>query len=236
MSNVVAVIPARGGSHGVPRKNFRILAGKPLLQYAIDCARGATLIQRVIVSTEDLEIADYAASSATEVFLHPVDLSGPESSTYPVIMWDLQRLRAESAEPSLLVILRATSPLRTPEDIDMAITLLDANPVADSVVSVGIAVGIHPVRLKRILIDGRLTDAFDTEGSFPRRRQEFEPLYVRNGAIYAAKPTVIDTGGLWGDHCLAYVMPEERSININTEHQLRMAELLLLYGNRGHTA
>ena len=236
MSKIVAVIPVRGGSQGVPRKNLRLVAGKPLLRYTIDCARNAARIQRVVVSTEDREIADFAASSGAEVFRHPAILSGPEAPTYPVVQWDLQHLRTESAEPSLLVVLRATTPLRTPEDIDNAISLLDSNPIADSVVSVGLAVGVHPIRLKRILDDGRLMDAFEQEGRFPRRRQALEALYVRNGAIYAARPFVIDAGGLWGGHCLAYLMPEERSININTEYQLRVAELLLLYCNEGHAS
>jgi hypothetical protein len=91
-------------------------------------------------------------------------------------------------------------------------------------------VPVIPIRLKRVLPDGRLVDGFEPEGLFPRCRQELEALYLRNGAIYAARPHVIDAGGLWGHYCLAYVMPEERSININTEFQLRVAELLILYG------
>jgi len=230
MNDIVALIPARGGSQGVIRKNLRLLAGRPLLWYAVDSALRAASIRSVIVSTDDRKIAEYAASIGAEVVLHPLELSGPESPTYPVVQWNLQRLRDESAEPSLVIVLRATTPLRTSEDIDSAIALLESSPAADSVVSVGLAVGIHPIRLKRVLPDGRLVDGFKSEGLFPRRRQELEPLYLRNGAIYGAKPSVIDAGGLWGRHCLAYVMPEERSININTEFQLRVAELLVLYG------
>ncbi|MBL8798036.1 MAG: hypothetical protein JNM56_29330 [Planctomycetia bacterium] len=90
--------------------------------------------------------------------------------------------------------------------------------------SVEAAVGIHPVRLKRILVDGALKDAFEAEGHSPRRRQDLEPLFRRNGAIYVARAAVTERQGLWGDDCLAYVMPEERSININTEFQFRVAE------------
>jgi CMP-N-acetylneuraminic acid synthetase len=145
-----------------------------------------------------------------------------------VIQRALLEVRKLGHYPDICVVLRATSPLRTNNDIDAAVRLLIENKAADSVVSVGPAVGVHPVRLKRILPDGRLEDAFEGEGMFPKRRQDFEPLYLRNGAIYAAKTSVIEGGGLWGKHCLAYVMPEERSVNINTDFQFKVAELVML--------
>jgi CMP-N,N'-diacetyllegionaminic acid synthase len=224
---VVAIIPARGGSKEIPKKNLRELAGKPLLWYAVNCAHNATRVQITIVSTEDPEIADYAISIGTQVFRHPPELSGDGAPTFPVIKWDLGRLRESRVRPSLCVVLRATTPLRTSEDVDQCLEMLDRNPCADSVVSVAPAIGIHPVRLKRILEDGRLVDGFEAEGNFPKRRQELELLYLRNGGIYAAKPGVIDRGGLWGLHCLAYVMPQERSININTEFDFKIAEMLI---------
>lgn len=163
---VVALIPVRGGSMGVVSKNLRVLAGHPLLWYAIESARRATRIHRTIVSTESDEIAEAAQAMGADVVLHPSELSGPDSPTYPVIRWDLHWLRRCQEEPSIVVVLRATSPLRLPEDVDRAVDLLLSRPEADSVVSVGPAVGIHPVRLKRILQDGRLVDAFEPEGSF----------------------------------------------------------------------
>lgn len=78
--------------------------------------------------------------------------------------------------------------------------------------------------------DGRLADAYEAEGPYPRQRQEFEPLYLRNGAIYAARSSVIANGRLWGARCLAYLMPEERSLNINTAFQFRIAELFIMSG------
>jgi CMP-N,N'-diacetyllegionaminic acid synthase len=130
-------------------------------------------------------------------------------------------------EPSIVVVLRATTPLRTSQDIDGAISLLSQSAGADSVVSVVEAVGIHPIRLKRLHAGHYIVDAFETEGRFPKRRQELEKLFLRNGAVYAATPAVIDAGGLWGEKCVAYIMPEARSLNINTEHQLHVADLLL---------
>ena len=227
---VVAIIPVRGGSKGVTDKNLRLVAGRPLLWYAIEAARRAGQVGRAIVSTESPELADVARANGAEVVLHPPELSGENSPTYPVIRWNLRRMRERQESPLLVVVLRATSPLRTAKDVDAAIELLLSHPEADSVVSVAPAVGIHPIRLKRVCEDGRLVDAFEPEGRSPRRRQELEPLYLRNGAVYVSRPPVIEAGGLWGDHCLAYVMPEERSININTEHQLRVADLLLTHG------
>lgn len=224
---VVAIIPARGGSKGVPKKNLRKLAGNPLLWYAVNCAHNATRVQTTIVSTEDPEIADYAISIGAQVFRHPPELSGDGAPTFPVIKWALGRLRESRVQPSLCVVLRATTPLRAPKDVDQCLEMFDCNPCADSVVSVKLAIGVHPIRLKRIHKDGRLVDGFEPEGNFPRRRQELEPLYLRNGGVYAARCSVIDGGGLWGSHCLGYVMPEERSININTEFDFKIAEILI---------
>lgn len=224
---VVAIIPARGGSKGLPGKNLRLLAGKPLLWHTVECARQSKEVDRVVVSTEDDQIADFAASLNVEVFRHPEALSSDDSSTVGVIVWDMEQFKHSGLEPELCAVLRATTPLRLPVDIDNCIQLLRENKYADSVVSVVEAVGIHPIRLKRILGDGRLVDGFEPEGNSPKRRQELETLYLRNGGIYAAKPEVIASGGLWGSHCLAYVMPEDRSVNINTEYDFSVAELLL---------
>jgi CMP-N,N'-diacetyllegionaminic acid synthase len=230
---VVGIIPARGGSSEVSGKNLRIVAGKPLIWYTVDAARRATTPDLVVVSTEDPEISDYARSLGVMVFNHPAELSGQDAPTFPVIQWDLSELHRREIAPDICVVMRATSPLRTADDIDRAVAILARHPQADSVVSVARATGIHPIRLKRVLSDNRLADAFPDvfgpEGSYPKRRQELEALYLRNGAVYAAKSSVVAKGGLWGSHCLAYEMPQERSININTETDLLLAELVILH-------
>jgi CMP-N-acetylneuraminic acid synthetase len=227
MSEVIGIIPVRGGSKGVERKNMRSVAGHPLLWHTVTTARSAGILDRVIVSTDDSELAAYARSLRAEVVRHPPELSRDDSPTFPVIRWDLHELRQRSIEPSIIAVMRATTPLRSADDIVESIRLLQCSTNADSVVSVVEAIGIHPVRLKRVVQDGYLQDAFEVEGRIPRRRQELEQLFLRNGAIYVSRPHVIDAGGLWGNRCLAYVMPEERSLNINTEYQLRLADLLL---------
>jgi CMP-N,N'-diacetyllegionaminic acid synthase len=224
---VTGIIPVRGGSTGLHRKNLRLLAGKPLIWYTIQAALSAASLNCLVVSTEDDDIAGYVTSLNVEVLRHPPELSTDSSPTYPVIQWVLNRLKLSGRSPHICVVLRATSPLRTDKDIDAAVNLLVQDDSVDSVVSVGPAVGVHPVRLKQILPDGRLVDAFEPEGSYPRQRQSFEPLYLRNGAIYASRSPIIEGEGLWGPRCLAYVMPEERSININTQFQFKVAEFLI---------
>lgn len=224
---VAAIIPARGGSQGVVGKNMRLLGGKPLIHHTIDAAKRASKVSLIVVSTEDEAIAQYAMSVGVKVLRHPASLSTDSSATYPVIRWALYELEQNGYVIDLCAVLRATTPLRTAADIDSAISMLIANPDADSVVSVRPAIGIHPIRLKRVEPDGRLVDAFESEGNSPKRRQEFERLYLRNGGIYAARRDVIGNDGLWGKHCLAYVMPEERSVNINTDYDFLVAQLLL---------
>lgn len=224
---VAAIIPARGGSQGVIGKNMRLLGGKPLIHHTIDAAKRAKKVSIVVVSTEDEAIAEYANSVGVKVLRHPASLSTDSSATYPVIRWALHELEHSGYAINAYAVLRATTPLRTAVDIDNAISILLTNPNADSVVSVRPAVGIHPIRLKRVESSGRLVDAFEGEGNSPKRRQELEPLYLRNGGVYVARRDVIATHGLWGKHCLAYVMPEERSVNINTEYDFLVAQLLL---------
>ena len=226
-SSKVAIIPVRGGSTGTPRKNIRLLASKPLLWYIVQASKGARLIDLVVVSTEDEEITNFAKTLDVEVFRHPASLSTDTSPSFGVIQWALNELERRGINPEICVLLRATSPFCQSSDIDAALTLLESNPWADSVVSVSLAVGVHPIKLKRLSSDGRLLDVFGNEGGTPIRRQDLEPLYQRNAAIYVSKPELIKGGRLWGSNCLAYVMPEERSLNINTPFQFKLADLLM---------
>ncbi len=186
-----------------------------------------------IVATESADIANYAAAENVAVLFHPSILSSDTAPSFPVIEQAVRRL-SNQTPIDICVTLRATSPLNTGEDIDNAIQLLISEESADSVVSVVAAQGVHPVRLKRVLDSGFIEDAFGSEGAFPKRRQELEKLYIRNGAIYATRAAKIEQGTLWGTRSLAYIMPEERSININTDFQFNVAELLILDEKRRH--
>lgn len=223
----VAIIPARGGSEGVPRKNLRLVAGQPLIAYIIVAAKSATKLQSIIVSTEDDEIAEVAKGMDVEVLRHDKRLSTGSEPSFGVVRSAIKELNQRQIKPEMCVLLRATAPLCRGDDIDSAITLLEANEKADSVVSVTRMWGVHPKKLKSLGSNCELFSMFEPEGYVPTRRQELPPLYIRNGAIYVSRPSLILNGKLWGPHCLGYVMPEERSVNINSELDFKLAEVLI---------
>lgn len=219
----IGLVPARGGSKGLNNKNLRLIAGQPLIWHTVRAAVGARSLSHVFVSTDDEEIAAYCRSLDVEVIVHPASLSFDDVPTVGVIEWNARRLSRDAD----LVVLRATSPLRVADDIDDAVALFQTSPEADSLVSVYHIEGVHPMKLKRITNEGYLVDAYHREGHFPVQRQRLEPLYLRNGAIYILPSSLARQGKLWGDRCLAFAMPQARSININSEYDLRVAELLL---------
>jgi CMP-N-acetylneuraminic acid synthetase len=222
----IAIIPARGGSAGLPNKNTKSLCGRPLIAHTIEAALGTNALDAVFVSTESDEIARVAATEGAQVIRHPAHLSGHDQPTAPVIAWALSRIEETGGEPEAIAVLRATTPLRTSGDIARAVDMLDGSSWADSVVSVT-ATGANPARLKRVSGQGQLENAFPGESRRPVRRQELETFFIRNGGVYLAKREAISAESLWGSRCLAYEMPPERSVNINTEFDFHVAELLL---------
>jgi CMP-N,N'-diacetyllegionaminic acid synthase len=213
--HIVALIPARGGSKGIPRKNLAPLGGKPLLQWAIDAARAAETVARVVVSTDDEEIA--AAAAGAEVLRRPAGLAADD-----VPMLDVIRHALEHVEPcDVLVLLQPTSPLRRPGQVDQAVRLL-LESGADTVVSVvEVPHRYEPSSLME-LRDGRLVAR-----SEPSTRQAKELLYARNGpAILAVRPSGLGDG-LYGGNVVGYVMDERDSLDIDTAHDLELAEALL---------
>jgi CMP-N,N'-diacetyllegionaminic acid synthase len=213
--HVVALIPARGGSKGIPRKNLAPLAGKPLLHWAIDAALSADTVTRLVVSTDDDEIA--AAAGDAELLRRPADLAGDDTP-----MLDVIRHALEHIEPcDVLVLLQPTSPLRRPEQVDEAVRLL-LESGADTVVSVvEVPHRYEPSSLME-LHDGRLVAR-----SEPTTRQAKDQLYARNGpAILAVRPSGLGDG-LYGGNVVGYVMDERDSLDIDTPHDLELAEQLL---------
>jgi CMP-N,N'-diacetyllegionaminic acid synthase len=217
--DVVALIPARGGSKGIPRKNLAPLAGRPLLAWTIDAALGSRAVTRTVVSTEDDEIAAAARELGAEVLARPPELAADETPMQPVIVHALDELEG----PEVLVLLQPTSPLRRAEHVDEAVDMLLATG-ADSVVSVvevphryrpGSLMALDGERLVRLADDHAAT------------RQEKPAVYARNG------PAVLVLRGDWigpdlyaGD-CRAYVMKPRDSIDVDDPFDLELAELLL---------
>jgi YrbI family 3-deoxy-D-manno-octulosonate 8-phosphate phosphatase len=184
-ARVLAVIPARGGSKGIPRKNVRPLLGRPLLAHSIGHARSAPSVTRVVVSTDDAEIAAVARQFGAEVVERPAEISGDAASSESALLHALDYLRdAEGYEPDLVVFLQATSPLRRPGDVQGAIEALEREG-ADSLFSACTAHGfvwrLHEGRLRPLTYDYR---------DRPRRQEIGEDL-VENGSIYAFRPRVL---------------------------------------------
>ena len=220
--NVLGIIPARGGSKAIPRKNIVLLGGKSLLAWTAEAA-SASQLNQIIVSTDDEEIASHAEACGIEVpFLRPAAIAGDDAATIDVVLHALDELATEF---DAVMVLQPTSPFRTVADIDACLLLLN-NSDADSVISVVDVGGHHPARMK-FLKDGILVDPPFGEQIENQSRQDLTPMYIRNGAIYLTRTHVIQAGTFKGRVCLAHVMPPERSINIDEPLDLAIAEAMV---------
>ncbi len=220
----LGIIPARGGSKGVKRKNLRLIAGRPLIHYTIDAARQSRALTHVVTTTDDAEIAAVAEAAGSAVLMRPAALAADDTPMLPVVQHALSALEPKLGRFDAVVVLQPTTLLRTSEDIDAAVELLETTR-ADSVISVYQVGDYHPSRMYQ-LVENRLV-AFQPEPP-ARIRQGLPPLYHRNGAIYACRRDLIDEGGtLIGPDARPYLMPRERSVNIDDEFDLLTAELLV---------
>jgi CMP-N,N'-diacetyllegionaminic acid synthase len=221
----LAIIPARGGSKGVLRKNIRIVAGQPLIAYSIQAAQASQTLTHCVISTEDDEIASVGRTFGAEVLPRPAELAGDKTPMLPVVRDVFSTLEARLGTLfEYGVLLQPTAPLRTAADIDAAVTLLRETG-ADSVISVYRVYDHHPARMYR-MDNERLVPLQDEPVG--RLRQDLPAVYHRNGAIYAFRRKLIDEiEGLIGPDTRPYIMPEERSVNIDNEIDLLLADLLL---------
>jgi CMP-N,N'-diacetyllegionaminic acid synthase len=220
--NVIAIIPARGGSKGVPRKNIRNLNGKPLITYTIEAALRSGYIHRIIVSTEDREIAEVASECNAEVIPRPIELALDNVPTEPVLEHVIRILKeSEDYKADIVVLLQPTSPLRNSQHIDKALEFFFSNQY-DSLLSVCQS---H-VFLWRTNGKGAYPINYDFKNR--PRRQDKEPEYRENGAIYVTKYDILTKqhNRLGGEIGL-YVMPEENSLEIDSELDFLMCEQLL---------
>jgi CMP-N,N'-diacetyllegionaminic acid synthase len=226
MANVLTLITARGGSKSVPKKNVRVVAGKPLIAWTIEAAISCSNLDRVIVSTDDEEIAQTARDWGAEVpFMRPTELAQDDSPHIPVVTHAVEWMEShEGFKCDYVLLLQPTSPLRTSEDIDASIQLALEND-ADSVVSVCEA-PYHPYLAKNI-VDGRLENIITPPDGY-LARQVLPRSYVNNGAIYLVRRDYfMKSQTLFSDHSYAYVMPQDRSLDIDTPWDLHLAELIL---------
>lgn len=183
--NVLAIIPARGGSKGIPKKNIKPILGKPLLAYSIEQAWATPAVNRVIVSTDSADIAAVAEQYKAEVVLRPAEISGDKASSESALLHVLDYLReTEQYEPDLVVFLQATSPMRRPDDIQNAIETLQREN-ADSLLSVAPFHGF----LWRRTSDSVMSFSYDYQHR--QMRQDAPEDFVENGSIYVFKPQIL---------------------------------------------
>ncbi len=224
---VLGLITARGGSRGIPGKNIRLVAGKPMIAWTIQAALECDSLNRVILSTDDAEIAEIGRKWRAEVpFMRPTELAQDNSPHIDVILHAVEWLMAnENYHPDYVVLLQPTSPLRTAQDIDAAVALALQRD-ADSVVSISESPA-HPFFIKRITGEGKLADFADKPGGY-LPRQALPPAYVENGAIYVVRRDVLlREKTLYPDGTYPYIMATERSLDVDTPWDLYVADLVL---------
>ncbi len=231
---VLAIVPARIGSKSIPKKNMRPFAGHPLLAYSIAAGRRAECTTRVIVSTDDQEIAEIARDYGAEVpFMRPAELAQDDTPDLPVFRHALGWLESEEGYlPEVVVQLRPTSPLRPLNCVDQAVEILLANSEADSVRAV-VPSGQNPYKMWRINEFGHmvplLSDGFEEPYNMPR--QSLPPTYWQTGHVDAIRRTTITEKGLMsGDRILPLMLPPEYAVDIDSERDWRQAEWRVLQG------
>jgi CMP-N,N'-diacetyllegionaminic acid synthase len=220
---VLAIIPARGGSKRLPGKNKKELGGKALVRYVIEAALKASLIQDIAVSTDDEDILAISREYPRIIPIKRPAIFATDQS--PAIEYVHHTLEYLAKAYDAIVILQPSSPFTTAEDIDNTINLL-WQMEADSAVSVmKLDHAIHPVKLK-ILRGGKLLPYWEEEKGRMAAHELLE-LYVRNCSIYVANMKSIKAGKIIGDDCAAYVMPRERSLDINDPIDFEFAQFLI---------
>jgi CMP-N,N'-diacetyllegionaminic acid synthase len=216
---VLGLIPARGGSQTVKRKNMVDLGGIPLIEWTIRTAL-ASSISKLIVSTDDLEIAEFSQSKGCEVpFIRPSELATNSALSIDVVNHALNVINEDF---DAVMLLQPTTPFRTPEDIEQSLKIIGD---ASSVISVSAVEGPHPARMKYIE-SGLLIDPPFAEPIENMPRQQLRKIFVRNGAIYLTKVPYIRQGSFKGLKSRALIMPEERSVNIDSHFDLRIARAI----------
>ena len=225
----LAVILARGGSKGVPGKNIADLCGKPVLEYTLDAANNSKYLNDIVVSSDDQRTLQIARKNGTIPLWRPAALAQDETPTLPALQHAVLTLEGLlGVQFDYIVELRATSPLKTTRDIDNVVELLVNNDV-EAVIGVTQVQEYHPARIKWIDENKCIKD-FEPEPQSGRRQDLRPEAYVRNGSIYAFRRETIlgDNPKVFGhERALAYVMPRERSINIEEPLDLKICELIL---------
>lgn len=229
----LGLIPARGGSKGLPRKNIRLFAGRPLIHWSCRAAIRSDELDAVICSTDSEEIANVARNAGVSVpFMRPAELAADTSLIVDVAKHVLLRLASAGRHFDYVCLIQPTSPLISAEDIDRAVRLARQRD-ADTVIS-GFACGQkHPATMFRTDEQGAVQWLLPVKERMARR-QDLPPVFIRSGLVYVFRSEmVIQTGTLYGDKVFAVEVPEERAISIDSELDFQIAEFL--FGIQQHS-
>ena len=223
---ILGVIPARGGSKGVPEKNIKLIGGIPLIVHTIKASIKSNLT-KIIVSTESEKIANISESYGLKIpFVRPNNLTSDTAKSIDVVKHALNEMEnIDNIKYDAVMMLQPTTPFRTTKNINDAISLLIKNEGADSVISVTNVEGNHPARMKyienRYLIDPPFCELHENQN-----RQELIEMYIRNGAIYLTRRNIILNNSFKGSKCLPITMSKKTSINIDTIDDFEYAEFI----------
>jgi len=225
---ILGLVPARGGSKGVPLKNRRLVAGKPLIQYTLDAAMQSQALTQIVVSTDDPVVADIARRAGVAVVERPANIAGDTSPVIDAVRHAVQVLQ-QRGQPALqgIVLLQPTAPLRTAGDIDASVQLFlkgGLNPVC----SVSQCEDNHPARMYKLGADGHLASLMPELASL--RRQDLPAVYHRNGAMYVFGQRELALGTIICPSMTPYVMGAQQSLNVDTEFDLLVLQAVLSQG------
>jgi CMP-N-acetylneuraminic acid synthetase len=220
---VLGIIPARGGSKGVPGKNIKLLNGQPLINYTIEVAQKATKINRLVVNSDSDEILYIASQSGVNCSKRPPELATDTASIVDAILYELQQTNEEF---DYVILLQPTSPFRTPHHLDEAIDAIIKSK-ANSLISVTEMDDVHPARMYNLADDGNTLESL-----FPlwetARRQDIPPVYYRNGSIYITKTeALLQSRSVMCSPSVPYIMDKKYLANIDDERDWIIAEAIL---------
>ena len=223
---ILAVIPARLGSKGVPGKNIIKFDGKPLIQYAVDCALNSNLLDKIIINSDDQSILDTVDDKNSERIikeLRPKELGSDNSSIVDVVLHTLTQIKDKY---DLVILLQVTSPLRTSQDIKEIVELFTKDEKLEGVVSVVPMDDMNPARMYELGSDSDLKPLMkEAEAT---RRQDLKPVYYRNGCFYAVKTEVlVQQKTFMPTYKRAYVMNPDHLLNIDSFRDVKLAEVLI---------
>lgn len=228
--SLLAVIPARGGSKGIPRKNICRVAGKPLLLWTVEAALGSQFIKQVVVSSDDAEILSIASEFPVVALDRPKHISGDAAPSEPVVLHALREMEKQGENFDYVVLLQPTSPGRTAAHIDNAFTQLLLDERANSMISVSY-LEHSPFKAFVLNKDGELNGIIDNEMPF-KPRQSLPDTYLPNGAIYIVKADLFkEKGCLFLPPCIPYLMDKRDSIDIDTLDDVKVFEQRLESGS-----